>query len=422
MTYSPPRSACFRPEAYDSLDLFADREGDLQNLTETIDGFVDGPGGEGCILVHGVRGVGKSTMARRAVRTVCDRWKLLLFGEADCARIGTGPEAVLREVARSLSSAVEARDTGRELKQAAQILGRLAACSRVKAKEVRTWQQNLKIGVSATSKLLDTVAFEFGLTRVAGKSKEVEESFERSVDATFLRELIASFLADCRRADLVALLFIDNLDQAAYAERQQEVSQIVDLARLLFTLRNAVVVMTLRREFVSRDLPKYESLTIEVPGMDLAGLRLVAKRRMSEASAQKQQALKDAEFDVLIDYLGGWTDNPWGFLKGLAALDFARVDLRGATAVRLRQVLLDEARKVFPRLSPEELELIGAAFRGGPSGMRTRADLDAAGIGKELRERATGEHAIIPDWILDPDPQSYRLAPQLHFLTYASTG
>ncbi|HSO00383.1 MAG TPA: ATP-binding protein [Candidatus Nanopelagicales bacterium] len=420
MRYTPPRSACFRPEAYESLELYADREADLHDLTETIDGFVQGPGAEGRILIRGARGVGKSTLTRRALRTVCERWQYLLFGEADCARLGTGPEPVLRQIARSLTSAVEARDSDRELKQAAQILGRLAACTKVKAKEVRTWQQNLKIGVSATSKLLDTIAFEFGLVRAAGNSREVEEGYERTVDATFLRELIGGFLSDCRRADHVALLFIDNLDQAAYAERQDEVQQIVDLARLLLSLRHAVVVMTLRHEFVSRDLPKYDSLTVDVPGMDAAGLRDVAEQRIAEAAPRKQQALKDAGFDALIDYLCGWTDNPWGFLKSLAALDFARADLRGATAVQLRQVLLDEARKVFPRLQTEELARIGAAFGGEPSGIRSRAQLAAAGITDELRDRAASEHVLIPDWILDPTPQSYLLAPQLHFLAGSS--
>lgn len=422
MAYTPPRSACFRPENYRSLDLFADRTADLQYLTETIDGFVQGPDAEARILVHGARGVGKSTLARKALEEVCARWKLLLFAEADCATLGTGPDAVLREIARSLTSAVEARDTGRELKQAAQILGRLAACTKIKAKEVQTWQKNLRIGVSATSKLLDTVAFEFGMTRAAGRSKEVEESFERNVDATFLRELIADFLGDCRRDDLVALLFVDNLDQAAYAERQEEVRQIVDLARLLFTLRHAVVVMTLRREFVSRDLPKYDSLTFEVPGMDVRGLLEVATARMAQAAPHKQQALKEAGFDTLADLISGWTDNPWGFLKSLTALDFCRVDLRGATASLLRKVLLEEARKVFPRLSPEELTTIASAFRGHSSVLRSREDLRRAGVSDELRDRAASEHALIADWILDATPQSYILAPQLHFLAAADPG
>lgn len=423
MSYTPPRSACFRPEAYDSLELFADRQNDLQDLIATIDGFVQGPGAEGRILLHGARGLGKSMLARRALHTICERRRGLLYAEADCARLSTGPEAVLRQIARSLTAAVEQRpSSGRDVLHAAQILSRIAISTKVKAKEVRTWQQNLKIGVSATSKLLNTVAFEFGLARAAGKSREVEETFERNVDTTFLGELLADFLTDCRREDLEVLLFVDNLDQAAYAERQEEVRQVMDLARLLLTLRHAVVVMTLRQEFVSRDLPKYESLTMALPGMDPAGLRMVAERRMDEASPQRQQALKEAGFETLIEYLSGWTDNPWGFLKSLAALDFERVDLRGATAPQLRQALLDHAGKVFPRLRSEELASLGAAFRGAPAGFRARHELEAAGISDELRERAAGVYALIPDWILDPAPQRYQLAPQLHFLAVSNAG
>lgn len=416
MTYSPPRSACFRPEAYEALELFADRRDDLKNLVETLNSFVEGPGAEARVLVHGSRGVGKSTLTRRALQQVQARNSLLLYGEADCAALGTGPDAVLKEIARSLTSAAQMRDVGSELKQAAQLFGRIAACSKVKAKEVRTWQQSLKIGVSATSKLLDTVAFEFGMARAAGKSKEIEESFERNVDSTFLRELLAGFLSDCRRADIVVLLFIDNLDQAAYAERQEQVRQILDLARLLFTLRHAVVVMTLRREFVSRDLPKYDSLSIDLPGMDVAGLLEVAQARMQQASPAKKDALEAAGFATLIDFIAGWTDNPWGFLKALAALDYARTDLRGAKATQIRDVLLAEAQKIFPRLQAQEIEALARPFRGKPSSLCSHTQLAEAGVSQELRERAASEHALIADWILDPTPQSYMLAPQLHFL------
>jgi hypothetical protein len=253
--------------------------------------------------------------------------------------------------------------------------------------------------------------------------QEVEEFYERSLDGTFLCVLLSDFLADCRRADHVALLFVDNLDQAAYPDRQEEVRQIIDLARLLLTLRGAIVIMTLRREFVSRDLPKYISLPpIGLPGMGEAGLRKVAERRMEGAAAAKRQALKDAGFDTILDFLSGWTDNAWGFLKALAALDYARVDLRGATAKQIRHVLLDEAQKFFPRLTPDEMDRLGAAFQGTPSGLRSRADLERSGVSAELRDRATSEHALIPDWLLDTAPQTFQLAPQLHFLAVPNAG
>ncbi len=209
----------------------------------------------------------------------------------------------------------------------------LASATKVRIKDVRTWQQTLKVGVTARSALLDKVAFEFGWTRAVGKSKELEESFEQSVDADFLRERLAEFVADCRvLGDYCVLLFIDNLDQATYPQRDQEVEQVLDLARMLFSLQNAVVVMTVRSEFVSRDLPKYESWQVPLSGMNAAALSEVARKRMSGARDDKQKALKDAGFETIIDHLANWTQNPWAFLKWLAALDQTREDLRNATS------------------------------------------------------------------------------------------
>jgi Cdc6-like AAA superfamily ATPase len=252
MPYLPPRSACFRPDDYKDTQLFADRSEEREELVGVLDSYLEPESrADARVLVRGQRGVGKSVIARKVVAEVSQKWSVLV-AEADCAAIGVGPEAVLRALARTLADQAFEHALDEGVKRGAEMVGRIAVAGKVKARDVRTWSQQLKIGVSATSKLYDTLALEFGMTRAIGHSKEVEESFERNVDAAFLQELIALFLSDCARAEQKVLLFVDNLDQAANAERREDVEQVVDLARFLFGLGDGVVLMTLRTEFAPR--------------------------------------------------------------------------------------------------------------------------------------------------------------------------
>ena len=113
--------------------------------------------------------------------------------------IGVGPEAVLRSLARSLADEAAAHSLDDGVRRGAELVSRIAAVTKVKARDVRSWSQQLKIAITATSRLYDKIAFEFGMTRITGRSKEVEESFERAVDAAFLQERIAWSNAPCRR-------------------------------------------------------------------------------------------------------------------------------------------------------------------------------------------------------------------------------
>src|SRR5271165_4084905 len=103
MAYIPPRSACFRPDEYRSLLLFADRSEEREELESVLDSYLepDAPG-SAHLLVRGSRGVGKSILARKIVADAKEKWALLV-AEADCATIGVGPEAVLRALARTLA-------------------------------------------------------------------------------------------------------------------------------------------------------------------------------------------------------------------------------------------------------------------------------------------------------------------------------
>ena len=375
MPYLPPRSACFRPDEYKDLALFADRRDESEELVSVLDSYLE-PGAPGNVrmLIRGQRGVGKSMIARKIVGEVAQTWHLLI-AEADCAMIGVGPEAVLRSLARTLADEASKHALDENVRRGAELVSRIAAATKVKARDVRTWSQQLKIAITATSKLYDTIAFEFGMTRAAGRSKEVEESFERTVDAAFLQELISVFLHDCARAEQKIVLFVDNLDQAVNPERKEDVEQVVDLARFLFGLRDGVVLMTLRTEFVSRDLHKLYSYSLELAPMNADGLCEVATARVQSAGPRQRKALEEAKFDAVARTLSGWTGNPWGLLTWLQQLDYTKVDVSSADPAVLRGALLDSMRALFPGLREEELPKLAIPFGDKPNGLLTREEL-----------------------------------------------
>ena len=414
MPYIPPRSACFRPDEYKDLTLFADRAEERDEPVSVLDNYLapDAPGNVR-VLVRGQRGVGKSMLARRIVEDVAHKWALLV-AEADCAIIGVGPEAVLRALARTLGdeAAQHALDEG--VQHGAELLSRMAAASKVKARDVRSWTQQLKVGVSAAPKLYDTLAFEFGMTRATGRSKEIEETFERNVDVPFLQDLIAKFLADCTLAGQKIVIFIDNLDQAANPERKEDVEQVVDLARFLFGLRDGVVLMTLRTEFVSRDLHKLYSYSREVAPMNADGLLDVARARMRGAGPRQRRALEEARFEAVARTLSGWTGNAWGFLTWLQQLDYVKADISTAEPLVLNAALLDTVHALFPGLRVDELRKVAFPFGDDPTGFLTREELNKEGLADELIDRAISYHALVPDWLLEA--HGYYLPPQLHFL------
>jgi hypothetical protein len=414
MAYIPPRSACFRPDEYKDLALFADRRDEREELVSVLDSYLE-PGAPGNVrvLIRGQRGVGKSMIARKIVEEVAQKWALLI-AEADCAMIGVGPEAVLRSLARTLADEAAAHSLDDGVRRGAELVSRIAAATKVKARDVRSWSQQLKIAITATSKLYDKIAFEFGMTRITGRSKEVEESFERTVDAAFLQELIAVFLSDCARAEQKIVLFVDNLDQAANPERKEDVEQVVDLARFLFGLRDGVVLMTLRTEFVSRDLHKLYSYSKELEPMTPDGLCEVAEERINRAGPRQRKALEEAKFAAVARTLSGWTGNPWGLLTWLQQLDYAKVDVSSAEPAVLRQALLGSIHALFPGLRDEELPKLALAFGDKPNGFLTREELGREGLSDELIDRAVSYHALVPDWLLEA--HGYYLPPQLHFL------
>lgn len=411
----PPRSACFRPDAYKDLKLFADRAEDTDDLVSRLDSFLvpDSPN-DAHLLVRGQRGVGKSILVRRALDLVQQR-RAVLVAEVDCAVVGVGPENVLRKLARRLADEAIENALDERLRSEANLLGRLTDATKVKAREVRTWSEQLKLSAAAIYKLADTISFEFGMSRAAGKSREVEETSERAVDAPFLQLLIADFLADCARVEQKVILFVDNLDQAAYPEHKEDVERITDVVRFLAGLRGGVVLMTLRTEFVSRDLLKLCPSNVEIPPMDTEGLCEVATVRMRHAGAEQRTKLKSAHFDEIAKELSRWTGNPWGFLAWLHHLDYQRkVDVSAADPETLVTALLPAARMLYPGVKEADLRQIAKAFSGAPNDLHPADELTSRGVTPELLKQAIAYGALIPDWLLEP--HGYYLPPQLHFL------
>lgn len=415
MAYRPPRSACFRPDVYRDLALFADRESECDELVSLLDSFLEPGGpGEACVLLRGQRGVGKSMLARKALDIVKMRLGGI-FAEVDCALTGIGLDPVLRSLARTLAEDAVQNSTNESVRNSAQLLARLVATTKIKAREVRSWSEQFKLSLSATSKFYDQLALEFGMVRAAGRSLEVEETFERDVDSSFLLTRIAGFASDCAAADEKLVLFVDNLDQAGYPERREDVEKVTDLARHLFGLRGCVVLMTLRTEFVSRDLQKICSFNQEIPAMTGEGLFKVANARMTRAAPARRQALADAGFERVARTLSDWTGNAWGFLDWLQLLDYAPTGFDGDDPIAVHAALMSAVRPRFPGLHENELRDVARAFVGEPHGYRTREQLLLeCKLGQDLIDRAVSYHALVPDWLLEP--RGFCLPPQLHFL------
>ncbi|MFO0590688.1 MAG: ATP-binding protein [Polyangiaceae bacterium] len=416
MPYTPPLSACFQPAQYKDLRLFADRTEELADLVGQLDSFLapDAPDGAH-ILVRGQRGVGKSMLVRKAVDVVKDKWGMLV-AEADCQVIAPGPESVLRTLARALADEAILTATNAQLRAAANLLSRIANATSVKVREIRTWTEQLKLGVATTFKFVDKMQFEFGQTRLTGKSKEMEETFERKVDAAFLQETISSFLTDCARVGQKVLVFVDNLDQAGYPEHKEDVERVTDIVRFLAGLADTVVLMTLRTEFVSRDLQKLCPRNFEVPPMPPEGLREVAEARMRLAGASQKTALERVGLARIAECLSGWTGNAWGFLLWLDYFDYQRkVDIINADAARLREALMPFVRQQFTGVR-DDLDMLGKAYDGSPQALRTPIELSERGVSAGLIERAQAYAALIPDWLVDM--HGYYLPPHLHFLAH----
>jgi Cdc6-like AAA superfamily ATPase len=417
MAHAPTRSACFQPDNYKAVDLFANRHVLLDDVVETLKSFLDEDGpGEGRVLVRGHRGVGKSMLMRKAIDQVVHELHVLRV-EVDCAETVHGEDAVLRALCAALCDELLSNVSDPGLRAEAEMLRRLSDVTKIRAKDVKQWSTSLKFGLSYIYKLADKVQFEFGLTRAAGRSREVEETTERAVDATFLQKLVLALLEDCARVNekIKVVVFIDNLDQAGYAEIEEDVRRVTDLARYFFTLKKCLVVATMRTEFVSADLNKLYSNNIAVSGMKPDELCEVVDKRMKAAGKRQQKALEESKFRDIAKTLARFTDNAWGFLTWLAALDYASFEAGPDDVEGLVDVLAPLMQQQHPGLREEEIERIARAFEGDPNGFLTADALARVGIEGDLRDHAIKYMALVPDWLLSPD--RYMLSPRLHFLT-----
>lgn len=414
---APPFSHCFRPHDYEDVNLFVDRERLIAHVQQCLSSLMDPDvPGESSLFVVGSRGVGKSILTRKALHEVI-RERGPLYVAIDCAKLPHGSEPMLRELARCLArEAIEnISEKQVQLRISAELLLRLASKTQVKVKEVRTWSSELKLGFSAKSKFTDALQFDFGMTRLAGKSRQVEESFERAIDAEYLKRLIDDFIADCAMASERVILFIDNLDQVRAPEKADEITKVTDLARYLVGLGRCLMIATLRSEFIGQDLLKLQAQRIDVPGMQPEELQLVARRRMGLTTPAKQGALRDAGFPGLFERLSTWTQNPWGFLTWLALFDSTPEPYDAGQPDTLIQVLLKRARMQYSALSEDELRRVAAAYRDRPNEDATQSQLAGEGVDAGLLGRAVQHGLLHPDWLLDP--QRYALAPFLHFLS-----
>lgn len=414
MAHEATRSACFKPNDYRDLTLFANRYELRERLAADLESYVDPEGsGEACILIRGNRGVGKSMLVRWAVDKMVRRAEVLRV-EVDCVRIQHGLERTLRELAKALArEAIEnALDEG--LRAQAEALLRLAEQTKVKVREVKTWATKLKLGTSLQYSFMKLLQFEFGIERAGGRSREVEELSEKTIDAPFLQRFILGFVEDCKRRNTRVLLLVDNLDQVVYAEAKEDIVQVTDLASFLSELPGCVVVMTVRTEFISTDMTKLKTQSWLVPGMLPEELCEVASTRMKAAAASRRARLKEAHFEEIAKSLSAWTNNAWAFLCWLQELDFSEFEAAPDDKEGLKDVLLSVMRHDFVRLSDEDLERLGRAFEGSGDGFRTADDLKDAGISSELLKTALQCSALIPRYLLSND--DYMLSPLLHFL------
>jgi hypothetical protein len=207
---------------------------------------------------------------------------------------------------------------------------------------------------------------------------------------------------------------MDNLDQAGYAEIEEDVRRVTDLARYVFTLKRCLVVATIRTEFVSADLAKLYSHNVQIPGMSADELCEIVKKRMESAGVRQKKALEEARFIDIARTFARFTDNAWGLLSWLMALDYASFDAGPDDVEGLVDVLAPLMQQQHPGLREDELERVARAFEQDPNGFLTSEDLGSAGVDADFRDRAVKYGALVPDWLLSPD--RYMLTPRLHFL------
>ena len=409
----PTRSACFQPDNYLDLVLFTNREDRLSDLVERLRSVLEpGARGEARILVRGHRGVGKSILTRKAIGdAVASVGGLYVI--VDGAKTGHGPDAMLKRIARDLGREATQNSNDPGVQKGAELLQRFSETTKVAVKDVRQWSRSLQLGASIRSKLIESVQIDFGITGALSRTRTVEESYERVVDADFLKDKVQDFLTDCRHAGDRVVLFVDNLDQVGYAELGEDVRRVNDIAKAI-GFDDCVVVANLRTEFYSTDLRKLYATEVDVPGLSPEELVRIAKTRMATVSPERQLALREAGFDALCEKLSSWTTNAWGYLCWLADLDYERIDFSPDDDDKLRDALLRISEKHFAGLRREELLRVAAAFKNGPTEFLTALELDFHGLTKEVLERAIRYGAIIPDLLLSPD--RYVLSPALHFL------
>jgi hypothetical protein len=280
---------------------------------------------------------------------------------------------------------------------------------------VRTWSSSLRLGGEYKCQLLSRVQFEFGIQNSIARTRELEETYERNIDTTFLQEILREFICDCKESRERVVLLIDNLDRVGYPELIEDAKRVTDLARYVFSLRKCIVISTIRTEFVSADLHRLASIVIEIPGMLPEELKTVASKRIRLASQEYQQALHDAGFEELIHVLTKWTNNPWSLLVWLESLDYSPLDANSSDPQSVQRALTSLIQPHFSVLKVTELLQIARPYSQVPAGFLTEPELKLSGFSDDLFKRAVRCRALVPDFLLGPE--RYFLSPWLYFLT-----
>lgn len=415
---SPPTpqatmSACFRPDDYKDLGLFADREELTSYLSDVLASLVDPQGpGQGHVLVRGDRGVGKSLLSRKAIDEVINELGPL-FVAIDGAKL-YGEDALVRRLARELSAQVKLNATNSALIETAELLRQLCDKQKVTTQEVRSWSGSLSANIKLGGKLSEFLGVEFGIGGSLARPGSQSETTERLVDAAFLQDMIQALLSACAECELHTILLIDNLDQVGGGEREDDLRLVTAIAKRFLAFESCVIVLNIRSEFVSPELARHQTLTVEVPGMGAAELMIVFDARVAAGGERARDRVARGKLRALAEKLAARTDNAWAFLTWLAFLDYQPLPepLTDADLDRLMQRYVGGANT---NMTWAELQRIALAFQRADERFIDRDELlRAPAVSIQLIERAVAYRVLVQEWVARDE--RYALSPNLHFL------
>jgi len=402
----PCRTLCLRVDEHKNIGLYVPRCED-KDIMEIINIFLDDPDNESRhLLITGQRGVGKSFAMHAALHNLKGKRSDFIPIIVYCEQYYNIKE-LLEKIGESFSRKINSifKDDF-DLIKTANYVNELLKCDELISTELYSRTNELKKSLTIDYNIFTIVKLTFGISEADSEENSASFTSNIKINNSHRLQLIDELFSEVFKATRKKpVLFIDNLDQIM----DKNISTI--LMKYIIRFKKAPVIITIRNEFLSRNIHRELDYTYHMEGLKQHALISILENRL--AKSPDGEKLQEKGILHIAKELSKITNNPRAFLvwlnwlcwySDLELATYKRTLIKGFV-VAYFGLLHPQVRRVAMWFSEQDFQFFSVGA------LKEQLGLDDAEI-----YLLADQNVLIPyDINREYSLQEYSIEPILHF-------